>query len=205
MTSLVSDFLGPKKRSTIFLQDNPELLMEFDAVIRETHQGDAQITDHPVEEGSDISDHVRRQPESLQLSAIVSDFPIVIARSNFAKPSAPGGDPNNRAKDAYDFLDDLKNKGFVVGLSTSLRDYRNMVITSLGVTRDKDSGNMASIQLALREITIAQTETVAAPEPVNASRKKKTKLGKKQKKAATPATETKTSLLVDLIGSIFGR
>jgi hypothetical protein len=187
--------LDRPERASIFLQNNPLELLEFDAIISETHQGDAIVTDHPVEEGVDISDHVRRQPESFTCQIIVSNAPILVNRSVAARPSVRGGDPNNRAEDAYGFIKELKDGGQLVGFSTTLRDYDNMVITSTAASRDSRTGNILDMTLTIREIVIANTETVAAPEPVNPSRKTKTKLGKKPKADASPATAAKTDSL----------
>jgi hypothetical protein len=202
--SSFSSILDKPEKASIFLQDNPLELLGFDAIISETHQGDAVVTDHPVEEGSDISDHVRRTPEALTCRIIVTDHPIIIARSLRAQPSIRGGDPFNRAADAYGFVKELKDGAKIVGFSTTLRDYANMVITSTAATRDKDTGNILDMTLTIREITIANTETVQAPEPVNPSRKNKTNLGKKPKASATPATEAKTQSLLSQVFSAFG-
>lgn len=192
------------QRASIFLQDNPLDVLEFDAILSEAHQGDATITDHPVEEGSDISDHVRVEPESLTANVMVTNHPIIVGRTLRAQPSIRGGDPNSRAEDAYGFLKELKDGAKVVGFSTTLRDYDNMLISSLGITRDATSGNIADMTLTIRQIKIANTETVEAPEPTNPSRKNKTNLGKKPKTEATPATEQKTQSILANVFSSFG-
>lgn len=200
MSSLLG--LGIPQRASIFTQDNPLEALEFDASVSEIHSGDTSVTDHPVEEGSDITDHVRRNPESLQINAIVTNHPILIARSLRVLPSVRGGDPDSRAEDAYGFLKEHKDAGTVMGLSTTLRDYKNMVITALSVSRDSTTGNIVDISLTVREIIVAQTETVDTPEPTNPARKKKNKLGKKTKPNA--AAGTKTSSLLAKIFSAFG-
>ncbi len=196
----------PTRRASIFVQDTPSEVLEFDASVSETHSGDATVTDHPVEEGGDITDHVRRSPESIQINGIVSNHPIIAAVDDElnAQPSVPDGDPSSRAEDAYDFLRKGKDAGTVWGLSTTLRDYSNMVITALSVVRDKDTGNIVDVNLTAREIIIAQTETVDVPEPEQPERKKKQKLGKKNKPATSPATETKTKSLGVRIFSALG-
>ena len=191
------------KRVSIFPQATPLDFLEFDGSIQETYGGDATITDHPVEEGSDITDHIRRKPETFMVHGIVSNHPIITARSLRAKPSIRGGDPNTRAEDAYGFLLGLKNNGTLVGASTTLRDYTNMAIASMPVTRDAVTGNILDVTVHLREIIIAQTEKVAAPEPVNVARKNKVKLGKKPKTPATPAVDTKTRSAFIKIGNAF--
>lgn len=199
MTSFFDDFIGVPTRASIFEQNNPLNVLEFDASIRETHSSEVTITDHPVEKGSDISDHARRRPDTLQINGVVTNNPVVILRSQRALPSVRDGDPNTRAEDAYGFLLELQSQRLVVGCSTTLRDYANMLITSLSVPRESRTGTIADISLTLREIAIADTETTDAPEPTNPARKRKTTLGKKNKPAATQATQVKAQSILDKI------
>ena len=50
--------------------------MSFDAVLSEEHARTSQVTDHPVEEGTNIVDNVRPLPDRLTLEVFVSDTPI---------------------------------------------------------------------------------------------------------------------------------
>lgn len=52
-----------------------EGFVKFDAVTAESWNSVMQITQHPVEEGSDIVDHARPEPERLTLEAYVSNKP----------------------------------------------------------------------------------------------------------------------------------
>lgn len=49
----------------------------FDADLQETHEGTNLITEHPVEEGADISDHVRPQLKRFTVEGVVSDTPLL--------------------------------------------------------------------------------------------------------------------------------
>jgi hypothetical protein len=48
----------------------------FDIVEREEHESDSKITDHAVETGSAITDHVREEPRSLTLNTWVTMTPL---------------------------------------------------------------------------------------------------------------------------------
>lgn len=52
---------------------------EFDIVSGESHGASASVSDHPVEEGTVISDHVNPDPRTLNLTVRVSDTPINMA------------------------------------------------------------------------------------------------------------------------------
>jgi len=202
MASLFDRILGARQKVSVTIQENPTQVLEFDATISETHIGNAQTTDHPVEDGADLTDHIRRTPEELQLMGVVSDAPLVFLSSLRATPSIPGGDPGNRAQDAYGFLKGIKDAGQLVSITTRLRDYANMAIVGLSVNRDKDKSKIVEVDLSLREILIATTEQVQAPSPVNAGRKKLTDQGKKTKAAASSANQAQSqSILSGLFGS----
>lgn len=202
MASFFDRITGERQRVSLTIQDDPNQILEFDACLNETHVGNAATTDHPVEAGADMTDHIRRTPEELQIVGMVSDTPLVFLASQRAEPSIPGGDPQNRAQDAYGFVKGIKDTGQLVAITTTLRDYANLAITGLSVMRDKESSKVVEMAISLREILIATTEQVAAPEPANPPRKKKSKQGKKQKGAETAANQAKSSsILADVFGS----
>lgn len=57
-------------------QSGAFIALEFDIVSGESHGASASVSDHPVEEGTNISDHVRPDPRTLNLTVRVSDTPI---------------------------------------------------------------------------------------------------------------------------------
>lgn len=56
--------------------DGTEASIVFDAGLREAHSAEAQITEHPVDEGVAITDHVRPKLRRLQLQVHVTNTPI---------------------------------------------------------------------------------------------------------------------------------
>jgi hypothetical protein len=190
---------GPKTKAQVGT-------VQFDCSVSETHSKEAQITDHPVEEGSTISDHIRRQPESLELNGIVTNHPIIFLASIQA-PSPLENDLSptpDRAEVAYATLREIMDKGELVTVVTSFWEYENMAITSMSVTRDAQNGNVLNCNLGLREIIIAKTETVAAPEPSKAAQKKAKDAGKKAKGAASAAQSGGSQSILSSLGGLFG-
>lgn len=55
---------------------NAKLVLIFDAIRTEDHTMSATVTEHPVENGSIISDHVIQQPDKLTITGLVSNTPI---------------------------------------------------------------------------------------------------------------------------------
>lgn len=54
----------------------------IDVSIRETHSLSAEVTEHPVEDGVNITDHVRPQPRVIQLEGMVTNHPTELPLSH---------------------------------------------------------------------------------------------------------------------------
>jgi hypothetical protein len=137
--------------------------VEFDVSESESHRSSAKITDHPVEAGAQISDHVVPEQDSLELTARVTNTPIV-SQDETATLSP------FRAEEAYRRLIELKNARETVSVITSLREYENMIITSVGVSRNASSGNVLALSISLRQIRTATSEIVTLPIPTGNAR-----------------------------------
>jgi len=63
---------------TAFLlpDDDSGRIITFDVIESENHESVAEVTDHPVEVGANISDHIRPLPDRLSLTAYTSNQPI---------------------------------------------------------------------------------------------------------------------------------
>jgi hypothetical protein len=60
------------------LPDTDEsLIVLFDQTVSEAHEATAEVTEHPVETGSVISDHIKINPLVLNLEMFVTNTPIV--------------------------------------------------------------------------------------------------------------------------------
>jgi len=193
----LSELLFKKTRAVVGL-------VQFDASLSESHLSEADITDHPVEEGANIADHIRNRPDSIEINGVVTNTPIAYLASLTAKSPLTSdlGSVDDRVETAYQELLRIKNAGELVEVITSLRTYKNMVLKSVSVVRDQANGNILNTSVALREMLIANALSVDLPIPAEVVDKVKTKKGKKSKKAATTKqNETSLELLNQLLGS----
>ncbi len=192
--------MAPPQKVVLFSLERLEGI-EFDASVAETHSFASQATDHPVEGGVDITDHIRRLPNELTLNVVVSNDPPTLLASIRKEPIAGFGDPDSRAEDSVTFLRGFKDAATIVNLKTTLFTYENLFIQSISVIRNARTGNIADITLGLREIIFATTEQTEAPDPVNPSNKGSTSNGSKPATPAEPkVAENSNGLFASWVG-----
>ena len=89
------------------------VLVQLDASIHEVYNDNSESTQHPVEDGSTVTDHIRKLPESIEITGIVSNTPIVFLAS-FRAPSPVTGDVDrtmDRVGAAYAQFQAFQNSG----------------------------------------------------------------------------------------------
>lgn len=130
--------------------------VQLDASIQETHVSKNEVTQFPVEEGVDITDHVRKQPDRVTIRGIVTDTPILgIGVQGVTNLSTA------RSIDAYGKALYMLAQAQLISVVTSLNTYSNMVIESLEVPRDSKRGQSVEMNLTLREVMTAQVALTA--------------------------------------------
>ena len=118
--------------------------------VGESHQRTSTITDHAIESGAKVSDHIIRDPERITLTGFVTDAP---ARFFFSQPGA--------TQRAFDTLDKAWSAGELFTVYTGRKKYENMVIESLDLPRDRDGSMQFSI--TMRRVRIVETASVKLP------------------------------------------
>ncbi len=175
--------------------------IEFDATTREQHTGETRLTEHPVEEGSAVSDHALDQPDTLTLDVIISNNPIVLLASLNAQPIKAGGDPKTRAEEAYEEFDRLKRTAATLIVTTKLRTYEDMILVGLSTTRDASSDEILQITLSFREFRKATVEFERVRAPDDTVSSEPSNLGRKQTTEADPEVDEQAQ---SLLGSLAG-
>jgi hypothetical protein len=140
----------------------------IDAAISEEHTLDSEVTEFPVESGSNVTDNVRPLPATVVIEGVVSDTPIegmVAVRS--ASTTLP-------SQEALDLLLRIRADREPVAVETSLRRYETMVLESLSIPRDAETGHALRFSATFREIIIVVNErtTVKVATPLAGKKKK---------------------------------
>lgn len=121
--------------------------LSFDATVQEQHTRDAETTEHPVEDGASITDHVRIKPDRLQMEAYLSNSPLT------------GTATDGRAEGLYEQLRLLQESATLLTVLTTLRTYESMVIESLGVPRSAKEAGAVHLNITLKQIRLVQNKT----------------------------------------------
>ncbi len=157
---------------TISDQDSMQLLLTLDASLNETHAQDAEATDHPVEQGANITDHIRPKPRMVTIEGMMTNTPLLTARlaNGSFFPDQPGA-----AEAAHQFFDQRLNAGQLHIIRTKLDTYENMMLVSKNEPRNAQIGDSLQFTLIFKQIRIVQNKTVTVK---TASAQHKPKLDK---------------------------
>lgn len=160
-----------------------------DVTIEETARDDLEITRHPVESGSEITDHAYKQPAEVIIRCGWSNSGF--DETGFHGPGFVEG--------IYDQLLNLQYSRIPFTVVTGKRTYVNMLIASLSQTTDEKTENALIVTVVCRQIILVQTQTTqVAPraqqaQPENTAATEAT--GSQQ-----PAAAPNTSLLYKAFG-----
>lgn len=127
----------------------------IDATVSESHAFDLDVTDHPVEEGADITDNARIRPAVITLSCIVSDTPLAAVASARDLPGGGGGAPSD---EAYARMLAIRDAREPVVVTTSIATYANMVLQSLSIPRAASDGESLRFSATFKEVRIVKND-----------------------------------------------
>lgn len=125
--------------------------LTFDATPTIGFQKSNTITDHPIEDGSLVSDHVQKQPDQVSLTGIVSDSPL-------------GATGEYRVQDALRFLNEAGERGELLELESRFGLTGNWILESWPY--DITQLRALAFEVSLRQVRIATTEMIMLPREV---------------------------------------
>jgi len=158
--------------------------IDFDAVVDEGYDNAAKATEHAVESGSAITDHVRAENPTVTLEAIVTNAPVVVptygmdgangsVQAQSIQPNGQSASVNvltfsqefDRVRAIDTVLQELISAGQVLTVRTSMRTIEDCVLEHVRAKRSSEFSNAVSLTLTLRKIRIASSRTVQVPQP----------------------------------------
>ena len=143
--------------------------LEVDCVVEHTTNFNSSVTEHPIENGFVIADHVARQAMTLSLTVIITPTPVSYFRQfGGANPDRLGG--------AIAYFEQLWLKGEPITVTIPSGIYNDMVMTSCPLPRNVKDGFCYRLALEFKHIIIVSQKTESIPEQ-NASADAKGKAG----------------------------
>lgn len=130
--------------------------ISFDLVLTESHNLSNEISEHPVEDGTVIADHIKNNLENGTLTGLVS---------NFSLSTLVGF--RNRAQDAYDEILRLWKQRETVTLVSVLRVYDDIGIVDVGTTLSADTGSAIVLDISFQQVKKVKLRTVLIDVGVN--------------------------------------
>jgi hypothetical protein len=140
--------------------------ISVDATLEEIGTDLLQITEHPVEAGANITDHSFYRPAELVMHCGWSNANIKAALGVSGNQPFAGGALNNDdyVSSVYSQLISLQQSLQPFHVFTTIRQYSNMLITSLSLTRDKKTSQALMITVTMRQIiTVSTLSSTIAP------------------------------------------
>jgi hypothetical protein len=138
-----------------------------DCTISERHVDELEITDHPVETGSPVSDHAFVKPFELVMRVAWSDSKDLASLVNAA---VQGSFPAT-VKDVYKQLRDLQQSLQAFSVVTGKRQYTDMLMKRLQVITERETENVLMVEATFRQIiqvsTQVQSRSALSANPAN--------------------------------------
>jgi hypothetical protein len=154
--------------------------IELDVSERETYTHEAVVSEHAIESGSNVADHVHVLPVKLAIDGLISNFATAKTFVNL---------DFTRAEDSYQLLQDWQRLATRLTVSTGLDEFDDQILKSFTVTRDKETGNALALNMSFARLDVVDSQLSSAKPAIQAAKAKK-ETAKRAKKV-----EKRTSLL----------
>jgi hypothetical protein len=139
-----------------------------DAFLAEHYQFSNSVTDIPVEEGSNINDHIVEDHDVISVEAFIGNtaFEVITADGNsVSNLEAP--DRMARVQQAYQELKKLTKAKKPLDVVLGLETFTNMAITTFTIDREAETGANLPFSMEFRKLKIVHSDTTR----INASNK----------------------------------
>lgn len=178
----------------------------LDAATTQGFEVTAEPTEHAVERGADVSDHVKPGPRTFTLEGVITNAPLVDDGTNPARadtrPVADGRGrsftvfawdaPFDRVRAVDGLLTDLVESGALVTLSTGLRpSSSDLVVTRYRAERSAAVGDAVQVSIELRRVRLVSVRRVEVPEP---AQRRGQRQGQRGAQAAGQAADRRSAL-----------
>ena len=131
--------------------------LECDCIVDHVKSFNSNVTEHPIENGFVIADHVARQAMHFSVTAIITPTPVSYFR-------AFGGSNPDRLSEAASYFEQVHLAGEPITVVLPDAIYENMVMTSCPLPRNVQDGFCYRLALEFTHVTIVSQKTEEIPE-----------------------------------------
>jgi hypothetical protein len=163
-------FSSPKFKGSI---DGSVGFIEFDLVLKESHEWKTSPTSNPIENGADITDHVIMEQDKLILNGYVTNSSIDIDLASFIGGTVAAYTPfgassilseaiykkPKKVLEAFQMLYKLKEAGKEVSIVTT-------IISNISIPREPSDGDAIEVKIELVHIQKVDVEMVEVPKGI---------------------------------------
>ena len=156
LTTAAKAALGIKKRMVLLDRQTRKDKVLFNAVLDYSRSYSSQISEHTIEDEKIVADHVSMQPETITLTAILTDDDI-----SLLDVTSFFGLNNESIRDRKDRLVQWKKEAELLVLVTYDEEVDKILIESITERKSSDLGSGMSIDLTLRKVRLMGDVEVA--------------------------------------------
>lgn len=165
-------------------------VLTVDACLTENHQLQETVTDHPVERGVRITDHVRPEPRRLTLECVVTNTPV--------RGNTPGLD---YAGGFWKRLVDLYESPRIIEVQT-LRDYYpSMVVEAVTAPVDAKTAQALVFTVQLKQVRVVENKLTRVVMAKDTRAHRTRKAGGATTSAVSDADRRNVSAIIELAGT----
>jgi len=136
----------------------------IDATIEEIHSESLEVTEHPVEFGAQITDHSYNRPSEVMLRCGWSNSSASASSTAIAQVFSSGSlSVDDYVSGIYSQLLALKEAAVPFSIVTTLKIYKNMLITALQTVRDSKTSQALMVTAVCREVIFVSTQSASLP------------------------------------------
>lgn len=167
----------------------------LDAFLSESHEFKAEATEHPLESGSSFVDHIQNKAITLSLDGIISNTPMTLTGLTAFRSAQNwlNNKSNDLSQKAFESLEIIFKERRPIIISTSLKDYENMVLESLCI--EKRAEDVLRFKCTAKQIRIVELNRIKIPKPKVERAKPKKNLGKQEAKELPKADVPKVEAI----------
>lgn len=141
------------------------------AIVEEDCNDDMEIVQHPVEQGSRITDHAFKHPSEVTLTYLWSNSPsaqggilgqlggLITATQNIPQ-SLLSGNSQSQVSAIYQQMLKIQASRIMFSLYTGKRKFENMLVKSLTANTTDKTENILALKIVCQEILIAKIRVV---------------------------------------------